>query len=227
MSTERSNQAQSTRTAGGKARVRRSRGTREQTEEALRAAALRALERTPPLAGINIRKIAEEAGVNHGQIYQYFGTRQALLRAAIRDRFRLSALERRRHWELPWAERKRRMWRWALEQRDAIRLLALLALDDNDVDIFPELELTKQALERDRRTGALSPDSDPLVAHAMASVVYYGYAIFRTAIAHRLEISEEELDRRAAAVYDQMLEGMAAPRRDDERGGPSAFQSEA
>jgi AcrR family transcriptional regulator len=221
VSTEQSGQkkAGQTASAGAGSRLRRSRGTREQTEEALLAAALRVLERDRPLAGVNLREVADEAGVNHGQIYQYFGTRQELLRAAIRQKVRSSSLERSQHWQLPWARRKRRMWHWALEQREVIRLFALLALDDQEVDIFPDLELTLEALERDRQTGALPADSDAVVIHAMASIVYYAYAIFRTAIARRLEVTEDELDRRAAAVYDLMLEGMTRDPGPD-RGSP-------
>ena len=189
---------------------RRPRRTRLETEEALLEAALRVLKRNAPLTGVNLREVADEAGVNHGQIYQYFGTRQALLRAAIRQRVTNSSLERRQHWQLPWLPRKQRMWRWALEQQEVIRLFALLALDDEEVDIFPDLELSLQALERDRESGALPPDCDTVVVHAMASIVYYGYAIFRTAIARRLELSEADLDVRAAAAYELMLKGLAA-----------------
>ena len=200
--------------AGG-SRTRRSRGTREETEESLLKAALLVLERNAPLSGVSLREVANEAGVNHGQIYQYFGSRQELLRAAIRLRVTNSSLERRQHWQLPWMSRKRRMWRWALEQQEVIRLFALLALDDEDVDIFPDLELTIQSLERDKEIGALPPDCDAIVIHAKAGVTYYGYAIFRTAIARRLDLSEKELDKRAAAAYDLILRGLAAAPHDD------------
>ena len=194
-------------TAAG-SRTRRTRGTREETKEALLKAALQVLERNAPLSGVNLREVADEAGVNHGQIYQYFGTRQELLRAAIRQRVSDSSLERMQHWQLPWMPRKQRMWRWAIEQQDVVRLFALLALDEGDVDIFPDLELTMKALERDQEIGALPLDCDAIVIHAMASVTYYGYAIFRTAIAHLLDLSDEELDRRAASAYDLILRGL-------------------
>lgn len=193
------------------ARSRRSRGSRKDTESALVAAALRLLERDRVLAGINLREVAAEAGVNHGQIYQYFGTRQALLRAAIADLLSRGYPVRARHWDLPYAERKRAMWKWALDHSDVLKLHALLALDDEETDIFPDLDLTRQALERDKASGALPPDADADVVHALTSIVYFGYNIFRTAIARKLEIPVQELDLRAEKVYNLMLEGVSSP----------------
>ncbi|MFC4911445.1 hypothetical protein [Actinomadura gamaensis] len=55
-------------------------------------------------------------------------------------------------------KRQRAMWRWALHQPDVVRLQALLALDeDPDFAMFPAIEHTRAALDRDRRTGALPP----------------------------------------------------------------------
>ncbi len=189
--------------------TRRSRGTRKNTEEELAAAALRLLERDRVLSGINLREVAAEAGVNHGQIYQYFGTRQALLRGAITDLLSRSYPIRARHWQLPYAERKKAMWQWALRHSDVLKLHALLALDDEEVDIFPDLDLTRAALERDQASGALAADADAVVIHALTSIVYLGYAIFRTAIAKKLEIGVTELDRRAERVYELMLKGVS------------------
>ena len=39
------------------------------------------------LGGLNLREVAEAAGVNRGNIYHYFGSRQELLRAAINRQF--------------------------------------------------------------------------------------------------------------------------------------------
>jgi AcrR family transcriptional regulator len=193
------------------ARSRRSRGTRKDTESALVAAALRLLERDRILAGINLREVAAEAGVNHGQIYQYFGTRQALLRAAIADLLSRGYPVRAKHWELPYTERKRAMWKWGLENSNVLKLHALLALDDEETDIFPDLDLTRRALDRDKATGALPPDADALVIHALSNIVYFGYNIFRKAIARKLGIPLGELDQRAEKVYNLMLEGVTAP----------------
>src|SRR5690606_36581152 len=65
---------------------------RAATEAALEQAALRLLERNGVLAGLNLREVADEAGVNRGLVYHYFGSRRDLLRAAlgadVRERIR-------------------------------------------------------------------------------------------------------------------------------------------
>ena len=48
---------------------------RPATEAALQTAALDLLERNGVLAGLNLREVADEAGVNRGLVYHYFGTR--------------------------------------------------------------------------------------------------------------------------------------------------------
>lgn len=76
------------------------------------------------------------------------------------------------------------------------------------------LEQTRVALERDRRTGALPPDADAEVMHAMTAATYMGYGIFREVIARDLGISPTELDRRAEAIFDRFVDAL---QRDDAR----------
>lgn len=192
-------------------KTRRRRRSRQETETDLLDAALRLLARDGVLAGLNLREVAKEAGVNHGQIYQYFGTRQSLLRTAIARLLHKGWLGRDRYWDQPFTSRRRSMWRWALRQRDMIKLEALLALDeDPDLTLFPALERTRDALNRDKTTGALPADADGPVAHAMTAATYLGYCIFREAMARDLGISPKDLDERAADVYDLMLAGIAS-----------------
>ena len=54
---------------------------RPATEAALQRAALDLLGRNGVLAGLNLREVADEAGVNRGLVYHYFGSRRDLLRA--------------------------------------------------------------------------------------------------------------------------------------------------
>lgn len=187
----------------------RRRRSRQETEQDLLDAALRLMRRDGVLAGVNLREVAKEAGVNHGQIYQYFGTRQTLLRAAIAHLVENDFLDRDSHWDKPFAERRRAMWRAALGKPDVVRLEALLALDnDPGFDLFPDLPRTSAALDRDRAHGALPPDADGLVMHAMTASTYLGYCIFRDAIARRLGVTPDELDKRSEAVFDRMLSGL-------------------
>ncbi|WP_432103051.1 TetR/AcrR family transcriptional regulator [Streptomyces sp. bgisy091] len=191
--------------------AKRRRRTRQETEADLLDAALRLLERDGALAGITLREVAKEAGVNHGQIYQYFGDRQTLLRAAIGRILDTTSLSTQSHWDKPFIERRRTMLRYALERPQLLRLEALLALDgDPELTLFPELSRTKEALERDRREGALPEDADGLVMHAMTAATYLGYCIFRETLARDLGLEPDALDERAAAAYDRMLHGLVA-----------------
>lgn len=192
--------------------ARRRRRSREQTESELLDAALRLMERDGVLAGINLREVAKEARVNHGQIYQYFGSRQALLRAAISRLLRENYPDPARHWKLPFTERRRATWRWALRQAPMLKLQALLALDgDPELVVFPAIDRTRRSLERDLRDGDLPAGADAEVAHAMTVATHLGYCVFREAMARDLGITPTELDRRAAAVYDDMLAGLRVP----------------
>lgn len=38
-----------------------------------------------PVAGVSVRQIAAEAGVNHGLVHRHFGSKQALVRAAVAE----------------------------------------------------------------------------------------------------------------------------------------------
>ncbi|MDI9948505.1 TetR/AcrR family transcriptional regulator [Rhodococcus sp. IEGM 1305] len=188
---------------------RRRRGSREDTENELLDATLRLLERDGVLAGITLREVAQEAGVNHGQIYQYFGSRQMLLRAAISRLVDQNRLDPDEHWSLPFSDRRRVMWQRARQHPDFVKLEALLALDgDPDFTLFPLLDRTRAALDRDKDTGALPQGADGEVMHALTAATYLGYGIFRDTIARDLGISLDELDERAGAVFDQILDGL-------------------
>ena len=66
--------------------IKQNRG-RAETERRLIEVALELIQKNGVLAGLNLRQVAEGAGVNRGNIYHYFGSRQDLLRAAINRRF--------------------------------------------------------------------------------------------------------------------------------------------
>jgi AcrR family transcriptional regulator len=61
--------------------------SRAETERRLIDVALELIRDNGVLAGLNLRQVAEGAGVNRGNIYHYFGSRQELLRAAINRQF--------------------------------------------------------------------------------------------------------------------------------------------
>lgn len=194
--------------AGSESKPRRRRD-RPQTEADLRAAARELLDSQGALAGLNLREVAARAGVNRGQIYQYYGSRQALLRAAISDILTTSAPNPAGHFDLPFAERRRRVFQWALGEPDLVKYEALLALDgDEELSIVPFFEQTLEAIEHDYAHGDLAPDVDGVAAHIMTAATYMGYCIFREVFARNVEIPISELDERVSRLYDRMLQGL-------------------
>ena len=125
----------------GAARVR----DREGTEESLRAAAVALLRRGGVLAGLNLRQVADEAGVNRGLVYQYFGSRRALLRSALFHRSRPNAEDAVDAAGLPLRERLARLFWTSLRNPEPVRLATLLVLDGDD---RPRVLLAPPALER-------------------------------------------------------------------------------
>ncbi|OPC79257.1 hypothetical protein B4N89_34945 [Embleya scabrispora] len=188
---------------------RRRRRSRQETEADLLAAARRLLERDGVLAGVNLREIAAEAGVNHGQIYQYFGSRQALLRAAAADLVERETAGQDGHWDRPFAERRRAMFERRLNSPDLVKLEALLALDgDEELSALPRFDRTRRSLERDQARGDLPADADPIAAHVMTGAAQIGYIVFREIYARDTGIPLDELDERAARVFDAMVAGI-------------------
>jgi AcrR family transcriptional regulator len=190
-------------------RRRRSRD-RARTEAELLEATFDLLQRDGIFAGLNLQEVADRAGVNRGQIYQYFGDRRSLLRSAVAYRAREWAERAKHHWEASFVRRRRAMFREALSNPATTLVEALLAIDgDPDYHALPEIERTKAALDRDQRSGDLPADCDALAMHAFMVAAYKGYLIFRESLARDLGVSVDELDARVLAVNDQVLEAMA------------------
>jgi AcrR family transcriptional regulator len=199
--------------AGEDGPTRRRRRDRDATVRDLRDAARRLLQRDGVLAGLNLREVADEAGVNRGLIYQYFGSRQELLRAAINE-IRWSATEPYGEWRrLSFPQRRAYIFGQALKQLEFIRLEALLALDgdpgDESVGLFPGLERSTKDMQADQEAGTLDPDLDPVMTQLMTASTYLGYCIFRETMARDAGERPEELDKRALRFFERMMEGLA------------------
>lgn len=183
---------------------------RSRTESDLLETTFEIFQRDGLFAGLNLQEVADRSGVNRGQIYQYFGDRRSLLRAAVAHRARSWAAGARRHWDLPFAQRRRAMFRSALENPVTTLVEALLAIDgDPDYHVLPEIERTKAALERDLVDGDLPRDSDALAMHAFMVAAYKGYLIFRQSLARDIGVPVEELDSRVLEVHDRVAESMS------------------
>lgn len=198
--------------AGSRGRRRRDPAA---TKANLLAAALKLLERDGVLAGLNLNEVAAESGVNRGQIYQYFGSRRALLRAALGDMTERWHEAQVFHEDrsLPFARRRLKVFQEALKNTTFIQLEALLALDgDEQLSLFPWLADSRRDLARDKSTGALAPEVDEVVAHAATATIYLGYSVFRQVLARDLGLEVDELDRRMVPIVAAMIKGAGNPR---------------
>ncbi len=188
---------------------RRSTRDRRATEGALEAAALRLVARDGILAGISLREVASEAGLNRALVYQYFGSRRALMRAALRtlreSRQRMLRLVR----TLPFVERRRLVFRAAIEDPVFARVEALLVLDgDDELQVFPTLADALRDLVRYQESGEIDPELNAAAIHAVSMSAQLGYCIFRDNYIAEFGLPPDELDNEAERVFVRMLEGL-------------------
>ncbi len=182
---------------------------RAATEAAILSAAIRLLERDGALAGLSLTEVADEAKVNRGLIYQYYGSRQQLLRAAI---LQLGWGEHPVFYEgqkIPFHERRVQIFEEAIKHTDAIRLFALLVLDNSEgTAVFPQLEYSLKSVARDKAAGLIGDDVDGAAAHLLSVALYFGYSALREPFAREAGLSLDDLDARALRTFDQMLRGL-------------------
>lgn len=193
-------------------------GSRLETEATLQDAALQQLQREGVLAGLNLRQVADDARVNRGLVYHYFGSRRGLLRAALRRdaRSRLSAVQAASG--LPLRERMRRFLTTMLSERESVGVATLLVLDgDDQVKVMPLRQETHDLLERDALEGQLDPQLDFDAVHAASASLVYGYSLYRDAFAREFGKPASHLDAEVATVFDRMLSGLEPARQSSRR----------
>jgi AcrR family transcriptional regulator len=184
---------------------------RPATEAALQTAALDLLERNGVLAGLNLREVADEAGVNRGLVYHYFGTRRDLLRSALRRDVEQRLADFAPGLGLSAGARYERFLRTALGHRQAIVLALLLVLDgDKGVQMVPDPDGVRERLDRDIDEGGLPPDVDGIGVHAAVASLVYGYTALRDHLAHELSVDPGDLDERVASTVGCLV-GRLAP----------------
>ncbi len=181
-------------------------GDRATTEALLQRAALELLEANGVLDGLNLREVADRAGVNRGLVYHYFGSRRDLLRSALLADAEARIADFREAGELPVRERHRAFFEAMIEHRKALELMALLALDDDDdLHVIRDPARPHAMFERDIAQGELPPDTDIEALHVASVSLVYGYLLFRDQFARDLGLDADELDGRVAAVTDRLL----------------------
>lgn len=201
------------RAFGARTRRAPNAGDRAATEAALEAAALALLGRDGVLAGLNLQRVADEAGVNRGLVYHYFGSRRSLLRAALARQAARRGREVTEARELPLRERMRAYLATVVRHRRSVQLAALLTLDGDPAPWFMAGTAgTLERFERDRECGDLDPEFDDLAALNVAVVsLAYGYALFRPYFARALRTRVGDLDARVAEVADRFIVGLGPP----------------
>jgi AcrR family transcriptional regulator len=183
---------------------------RAATELALQKAALALLERNGVLAGLNLREVADEAGVNRGLVYHYFGSRRDLLRAALRSDVTERLTDFRPGRSLPAPPRYERFFRTMLNHRQAAVLAWLLILDgDHGVRMVPDPAGTRERLARDAADGVLPPDVDRDGVHAAFASMIYGYMVLRDQLAGELGLDGDDLDEKVGTMINRLMRGLA------------------
>jgi AcrR family transcriptional regulator len=186
--------------------------SRAETERRLIEVALDLIQRNGVLAGLNLREVADGAGVNRGNIYHYFGSRRELLRAAIPRRFEAvaeSLLADRRG--VSFVDRRLRAFRSTGTIHDS-QLRALLVIDGDDtVDPMPRYEEALSRLRQDVIDGDIDRGHDLEALQVALSALLRGYRIFRKQYAKRIDTDTDDLDERVAEIVRTWLEAMARP----------------
>lgn len=196
------------------------RRSRADTEQRLIDVALELIQTKGVLAGLNLREVAEGAGVNRGNIYHYFGSRQELLRAAINRRFEavVDSLKARKR-NIPFVARRLSTFSASDTIHDS-QLRALLVLDGDDtVDPMPQYEAALSHLRQDVIDGDIDRTHDLEALQVMLSALARGYRIFRKPFAKRIGVGVNELDARVTEIARIWLEAMARPPAGRQRDG--------
>lgn len=168
---------------------------RELTERTLERCALALLERDGVLSGLNLREVADEAGVNRGLVYHYYGSRQQLLRAALRRDIKTRLADIMGISEPRLVKRMAARFRAIVRHREAIKLLALLVLDgDSHVRMVYAKDLTLPEIAEGMASGEIPDDVSPEALLAAANALYFGYALFRQRYAAELKVPVTKLD---------------------------------
>src|SRR5690349_14226589 len=116
---------------GDQPRAKR-RPDRAWTEASLMQAALSLLKRDGVLAGLSLKDVADEAGVNRGLIHHYFGSRQTLLRSALDSEVKTLADRVGMEGYVNPARRGARLFRAQADEMNLARMVMLLALDGDE-----------------------------------------------------------------------------------------------
>ena len=186
------------------------RAPRAAAEEAFLDAAERLLVEVGH-AGITTRRLAEEAGANHGLVHYYFGSMENLL-VRVLERFTERLIERQREMyaqEVPFIEKWRQAMRYLEEDRPYQKIwLELTALSWNRPELRERIArvddqwraVLSEALEQAQREYAIDMPKEALVSLVMTfniGIIVEELTGIRTGHGELLDWIERWLDDRS------------------------------
>ena len=181
----------------------------------LEEAALELMEESGILAGLNLREVAERAGVNRALVYHHFGSREELLRSALTRDLKDRLDQITQGLSLPFNPRVRQMLRTMVQHQPALRLAMLLMLDGKEqVRLAPLKDEWLETFKQDQADRKIDGELDLEGFLVMISALSYGYALMRESFAAEFEIEPVSLDWRVESVLEEFLSKVEA-REDD------------
>lgn len=185
---------------------------RARTEAALRSAVLELLDENGILAGISLQAVSDRAGVSRGLVYQYFGNRQGLLRAALRDAVAHWVPQVSRRWSATFVDRVVNAFRAGLSDPWMSRLVTLLILDgDAEAQSMPLYATTNASFLRDKAQGTVAEDVDIDAVHVLIGSVMHGYTLHRESFARQIGIPVSSLDERIESLLHRLISSLGSP----------------
>lgn len=180
---------------------------REATIEVLAQAVLRILDRSSILAGFSLTAVADEAQVDKGLVYRYFGDRQGLLRNALR-RGSVSRYAGFDHDPTvkPISQRWSGYLRTMISYARPVRLVTLLHLDgDHHLRLLPLKDQSLREIEEARAAGLFRENISGEAFIALVSALGYGYSLLRERLADELGRDLVGLDGEVDRLFNDFL----------------------
>lgn len=188
---------------------KRGSASRAAREAALEQAALALLRENGALAGLNLREVADRAGINRGLVYHYYGSREELLRTTLKRNLAPRLAEISAGSSLPFPNRVRQLLRTLVGHEEAIRLVTLLLLDrGGPLSLMPLFADWLENLERDQRDKKVKEDIDGPAMVALITCLGYGFVLFRKQLAREMGMSVADFDWRIDEALRRLLDAL-------------------
>ncbi len=183
----------------------------ERTRDVLVAAVVRLLERRSA-ADLSVREIAAEAGVNHGLVHHYFGSKEGLIREAVIRTSRRMAEEHGPGVNVGWTFD-------FFRQNPGLAQVAARVCLDGPHDLLPlaapprEIVEARTALVRRAMARLGVPEIvDPRIVNAWVAAAILGWFALRPLLRAGWDLPADADERiaRALALIDAIVGGAAA-----------------